>query len=50
MEYKHTVQTKKIRGIGLLILVLIISTTLAFGHGGKHAGFTHLQVAQPVYH
>ena len=46
MEDKLTVKTKKILGIGLLILVLIISTTLAFGHGGKHAEFTHLQALQ----
>ena len=47
MAYKHTFETKKILGIGLLILVLIISTTFAFGHSGKHSDkFTQLQALQ----
>ena len=47
MVNKHTLETKKMLGVGLLILVLIISTTLAFGHGGKHSEkFTHLQALQ----
>ena len=41
-EYKF--KAKTISGLGLLIFVLIVSTTLAFGHGGKHSDkFTQLQ-------
>jgi hypothetical protein len=47
MVYKLTFETKKILRIGLLIPVLIISTTFAFGHGGKHSDkFTQLQALQ----
>ena len=47
MIYKHKFETKKLLRIGLSILVLIISTTFAFGHAGKHADkFTHLQALQ----
>jgi len=47
MVYKHTFETKKSMGIGLSILVLILSATFAFGHGGKHSDkFTHLQALQ----
>ena len=47
MVYKQTFETKKLLRIGLLIFVLIISTTFAFGHGGKHSDkFTQLQALQ----
>ena len=47
MVYTHTFEPKKSLKIGLLILVLIISTTFAFGHGGTHSDkFTHLQALQ----
>ena len=47
MVYKHTFEPKKSLKIGLLILVLIISTTFAFGHGGNHTDeFSHLQALQ----
>ena len=47
MVFKDTFETKKLLRIGLLILVLIISTTFAFGHGGKHSDkFTQLQALQ----
>ena len=47
MINKNIFEKKKLLGIGLLILVLIISTTLAFGHGGKHSDkFTQLQALQ----
>ncbi len=47
MEYKHPFETKKLPQICLLILVLITSTTFAFGHGGKHSDkFTQLQALQ----
>jgi hypothetical protein len=47
MIYKNIFETKKLLGIGMLILVLIISTTFAFGHGGKHSDkFTQLQALQ----
>jgi len=47
MEYKHPFETKKLLQICLLILVLITSTTFAFGHGGKHSDkFTQLQALQ----
>ena len=47
MEYNHLFETKKILQICLLILVLITSTTIAFGHGGKHSDkFTQLQALQ----
>ena len=47
MVYKHTSEPKKLLGVGFLIFVLIISTTVAFGHGGKHSDkFTQLQALQ----
>ena len=47
MKYNHLFETKKILQICLLILVLITSTTSAFGHGGKHSDkFTQLQALQ----
>jgi hypothetical protein len=47
MEYNHPFETKKLLQICLLILVLITSTTFAFGHGGKHSDkFTQLQALQ----
>ena len=47
MEAEHKIKVKKILGAGLLIVVLIISTTFAFGHGGKHSDkFTQLQALQ----
>jgi len=47
MKYNHLFETKKILQICLLILVLITSTTIAFGHGGKHSDkFTQLQALQ----
>lgn len=47
MVSKYKFKAKNILGIGLLILVLIISTTFAFGHGGKHSDkFTQLQALQ----
>ena len=47
MKYNHPFETKKILQICLLILVLITSTTSAFGHGGKHSDkFTQLQALQ----
>ncbi len=35
-------------GIGVLVLALLITASVAFGHGGKHAGkeFNHLQALQ----
>ena len=47
MEYKYTFEPKKLFGVGFLIFVLIISTSVAFGHGGKHSEkFTQLQALQ----
>jgi hypothetical protein len=47
MINEHIFETKILLGIGLLIFVLILSTTFAFGHGGKHSDkFTHLQALQ----
>ena len=47
MKYNHLFETKKILQICLLILVLITSTTIAFGYGGKHSDkFTQLQALQ----
>ena len=46
MVAKYKLKAKTLLGISLIILVLIISTTFAFGHGGKHAGFTRLQALQ----
>ena len=47
MVYKHTFEPKKLLGVGFLIFALIISTPVAFGHGGKHADkFTQLQALQ----
>ena len=39
---------KKRIGIGALVLALLITASVAFSHGGKHAdkGFTHLQALQ----
>ena len=36
---------KKYAGAGSLMVVLLVSATVAFSHGGKHSGeeFTHLQ-------
>lgn len=36
---------KRYAGSGILILVLLVSATVAFSHGGKHSAeeFTHLQ-------
>ena len=47
MGYKYTFEPKKLLGVAFLIFVLIISTTIAFGHGGKHSDkFTQLQALQ----
>ena len=47
MIKENLFETKKVLGIGLLIFALIISATIAFGHGGKHADkFTGLQALQ----
>ena len=47
MVSKYKFKAKNLTGISLLILVLIISTTFAFGHGGKHSDkFTQLQALQ----
>ena len=47
MDYKYTFEPKKLLGVGFLIFVLIISTSVAFGHGGKHSDkFTQLQALQ----
>ena len=47
MAAEHKFKVKKILGFGLLILVLSITTTFAFGHGGKHSDkFTQLQALQ----
>ena len=37
--------TKRYAGVGILILILLVSATIAFSHGGKHSAdeFTHLK-------
>jgi hypothetical protein len=50
MEKINTVNNliKKRIGIAALVLALLITASVAFSHGGKHAGkaFTHLQALQ----
>jgi len=47
MLYNYAFETKNLLRIVLLFLVLIISTTFAFGHGGKHSDkFTQLMALQ----
>lgn len=47
MDFNYTLEPKKLLGVGFLIFIFIISTTIAFGHGGKHSDkFTQLQALQ----